>query len=111
MVDHARPLVSIVIPTFNRSDTISRAIKSVLNQTYQEIEVIVVDDGSTDRTAEKLQEFAGRINVIYQRNKGPSSARNVGVNASSGEIVSFLDSDDVWLPGKLAGQIELMQSK
>lgn len=101
-------LVSVVIPTYNRATTISRAIQSVLDQTYRDLEVIVVDDGSTDSTQEILRGFDGRIKVIRQANAGPSSARNCGIKAARGDIVAFLDSDDVWLPSKLERQVEML---
>jgi glycosyltransferase involved in cell wall biosynthesis len=104
-----RPLVSAIIPTYNRGYTVGRAVESILKQTYENIEVIVVDDGSTDDTQEKLKEYGDRIRVLYQRNSGPGPARNRGIEASRGEIIAFLDSDDVWLPTKLARQVSLFQ--
>jgi glycosyltransferase involved in cell wall biosynthesis len=102
-------LVSIIIPTYNRAATIADAVESALSQTYQPIEVIVVDDGSDDDTAAALAGYADRIRLIRQENAGPSAARNRGVAESSGEIVAFLDSDDTWLPEKIRKQVELMQ--
>lgn len=105
------PLVSVIIPTYNRADTVARAIHSVLDQSYQRIEVIVVDDGSTDRTLESLkEEFGSRIQVIRQANLGPSAARNTGVAHSKGEIIAFLDSDDTWRKVKLENQIRMMDA-
>lgn len=104
-----RVLVSAIIPTYNRGYIVDRAIESVLNQTYENIEVIVVDDGSTDNTQEKLKEYGDRIRVVYHRNSGPAAARNRGIEASRGEIIAFLDSDDVWLPTKLERQVSLLQ--
>jgi glycosyltransferase involved in cell wall biosynthesis len=103
------PLVSVVIPTYNRSWIICRAIDSALAQTYTNIEVIVVDDGSTDDTQDKLRAYGNRIRVLTQANAGPSVARNRGIAAASGEIIACLDSDDYWLPGKLAAQVEALE--
>lgn len=100
--------VSVIIPSFNRAGTIARAIDSVLAQTYTDLEVIVVDDGSTDSTGAVLQRYAGRITVLSQSNAGPSAARNRGAAAAHGEILAFLDSDDVWLPTKLERQVRLL---
>ena len=94
----APPLVSIVIPTYNRDDLVAQAIDSALAQTHPRCEVIVVDDGSTDRTPEVLARYAGKITAIRQDNKGLSGARNTGIRAAKGEFVGFLDSDDVWEP-------------
>ncbi|MFO7752407.1 MAG: glycosyltransferase [Desulfobacteraceae bacterium] len=100
----SKPLVSAVIPTFNRGWTVCRAIDSVLTQDYPNIETIVVDDGSLDDTGEKLSPYAGRISLIKQENRGVSAARNTGIRASSGEFVAFLDSDDLWKTRKISSQ-------
>lgn len=94
------PKVSIVIPVYNDGNYVGRAIESALAQTLKEVQVIVVDDGSTDGTPEVLRRYEGRIKVIRQENKGLSAARNAGIAASSGEYVSFLDSDDTIMPKK-----------
>jgi glycosyltransferase involved in cell wall biosynthesis len=104
----ALPLVTAVIPTYNRADTVARAIDSVLGQTYPRIETIVVDDGSTDGTAAVLAGYGDRIRVVSQPNAGASAARNAGIRAASGEIVTFLDSDDRWLPAKTERQVDLL---
>ena len=104
----APPLVSVVIPTYNRADTVRRSIDSVLEQSYCPIEIIVVDDGSTDATREVLQEYGDRILFIHQENGGPSVARNAGAGLASGEFIAFLDSDDTWKPAKVAWQVRLM---
>jgi len=101
-------LVSVIIPTHNRSTTISRTIESVLSQTYKPIELIVVDDGSTDDTVEVLEYFQRSIKLVRQDNRGPSSARNLGARLSSGEVISFLDSDDTWHPEKIERQMRLL---
>jgi glycosyltransferase involved in cell wall biosynthesis len=97
--------VSVVIPTYNRAQYVTKAIESVLAQTYTDYEIIVVDDGSTDDTLGVLQAYAGRIRVIRQENAGPSAARNAGIEAARGRWIAFLDSDDEWLPRKLAVQM------
>jgi glycosyltransferase involved in cell wall biosynthesis len=101
-------LVSAIIPTYNRGYIVHNAIESIFNQTYKNIEVIVVDDGSTDDTQVRLREYGNRIRVVYQSNAGPSAARNRGIEASRGEIIAFLDSDDIWLPTKLERQVSLL---
>ncbi len=98
------PEISIVIPTFNRCWSLQDAIASVLSQTFPRREVIVVDDGSTDATADLLAAYTDDIIVIRQENKGVSAARNAGVAAASGQYIAFLDSDDMWLPEKLFRQ-------
>lgn len=104
-------LVSVVIPTFNRRQWIGASVRSVLEQTYRHVEVIVVDDGSTDGTVEYLaSEFGGRIRVEQMpQNRGRSVARNLGWARAEGEYVAFLDSDDIWLPSKLSRQIPLLE--
>lgn len=105
------PLVSVVIPLYNREKTVQRAVDSVLNQTYTNIEVIVVDDGSTDKSVDKLKKYEGdsRIRVFCQeKNRGANAARNRGIKESQGEYIAFQDSDDEWLPCKLEKQILYM---
>jgi glycosyltransferase involved in cell wall biosynthesis len=105
------PKVSVVIPVLNRPVAIRRAIESVLAQTLQDFEVIVVDDGSTDGTVAAVQSFADRrIRLIrHDRRRGGSAARNTGIRASSAPYVAFLDSDDEWLPTKLERQLEVFE--
>jgi len=105
-----KPLISAIIPTYNRSRTVRSAIDSVLNQTYSPIEIIVVDDGSTDDTSDRLRDYGTKIRLIHQCNAGASAARNAGVRASSGSIVAFLDSDDIWLPKKIEKQVAALQA-
>ncbi len=101
--------VSVIIPTYNRSRIVTRAIDSVLSQSYENFEVIVIDDGSTDDTKEVLKnKYGDSIRYIYQPNKGPSAARNTGINASRFELIAFLDSDDEWLREKLELQVPVM---
>jgi len=96
------PKVSIILPTFNRIDTIVRAIKSVQAQTFEDWELIVVDDGSTDDTAALVSGIDPRITLIRQENRGFTEARNTGIRAGTGEYYAFLDSDDEFLPHHLA---------
>lgn len=100
-------LVSIVIPAYNYAKYLPDAIDSVLAQTYEPIELIVVDDGSTDGTPQVLAEYGNRIRTIRKSNAGLSAARNTGIQAARGEFIAFLDADDQWLPEKLQRQMEL----
>ena len=100
--------VSVVIPTYNRVDVICDAIDSVLSQTHPSIEIIVVDDGSTDNTLVVLEKYHDRIIVVSQENQGCSAARNTGIRSSSGKYVAFLDSDDKWLPQKTEKQLAVL---
>ena len=102
--------VSVIIPTYNRQIVISRAIESVLAQSLSPREVIVVDDGSTDGTADVLASFGDSIRSIRQNNQGQAVARNVGVDHASGDYVAFLDSDDWWNVDKLERQLEFFLS-
>lgn len=103
------PKVSIIIPTYNHSQYVIRAINSSLNQTYKDFEIIVVDDGSTDNTKQVLDPYHKKIKYIYQGNKGLAGARNTGIKASTGEYLQFLDADDEILPTKLEFQVEIME--
>jgi glycosyltransferase involved in cell wall biosynthesis len=95
--------VAVVIPVFNGAKTLARAIDSALGQRFDdEFEVIVVNDGSTDRTAEVLRQYEGRIRVLNQQNRGPAQARNAGVALSNAGYIAFLDADDAFMPDKLA---------
>lgn len=108
---HSAPLVSVVIPTYNRARTIRKALDTALEQTYQNIEIIVVDDGSTDETENVLAFYEGRIRYFKQANQGASAARNRGIREARGKYIAFLDSDDQWLPNKLEKQIALLESQ
>ncbi len=107
-----KPTVSIIIPTYNRGQSIGRSIESVLSQTYQDFEVIVVDDGSTDNTRELVAGFNDeRIRYVrHEENKGEAAARNTGIKAARCDYIAYQDSDDEWLPEKLARQIELLEN-
>ena len=100
------PRVSVIVPVFNAERTASHAIDSVLNQSCLDHELIAVDDGSTDHSADVLARYDGRLRVIRQRNRGPSAARNAGVEGSTGEYLAFLDADDWWRPQMLARVVE-----
>ena len=97
--------VSVIIPTYNHARFLSGAIDSVLAQTRPALEVIVVDDGSTDGTRELLADYGERIRVLRQQNQGVAAARNAGIGAANGEYLAFLDSDDAWYPRKLELQM------
>ena len=99
------PPVSVVVTTYNQAPYIGEAMESVFGQTLEPAEIIVVDDGSTDGTAERLVQFAGRIRYIRQENQGVAASRNTGVAAATGEYVALLDGDDLWEPEKLAVQV------
>jgi len=101
--------VSIIIPTFNRSVLLKRALESIYKQTFLDYEVIVIDDGSTDDTAQMLQVDFPAARYVYQENKGVSSARNKGLNIAKGKWLAFLDSDDEWLAEKLEKQIAILK--
>jgi glycosyltransferase involved in cell wall biosynthesis len=100
-----RPAVSVIIPTYNRAQYVTRAIDSVLAQTYKDYEVIVVDDGSTDHTPEVLAPYRTQVRCFRQPNNGVSAARNLGIHHARGEWIAFLDSDDEWFPDKLSLQM------
>lgn len=102
--------VSVIIPTFNRAQKVSRAVSSVLSQTFNDFEVIVIDDGSFDETADALGKFEDRITLIrHPENSGVSAARNSGIKASRSPVIAFLDSDDYWMPEKLETQIRYLR--
>ena len=108
-----KPVVSVIIPTYNRAHLIGRAIRSVLNQTYTDFELIVVDDASTDNTEEIVKSFKEhRIRYLcHETNRGGSAARNTGIKASHGEYVAFLDADDEWLPCHLERKLGLLNTE
>ena len=97
--------VSVVIPTCNRAHFVRQAITSVLQQDYPDIELIVVDDGSRDGTAAVVSGFGPDVRYLWQENRGVSAARNRGVAVSTGDLIAFLDSDDLWLPSKVSAQV------
>ncbi len=103
------PLVSVIIPTYNRAETVRRAVDSVLAQTFRDFELIVVDDGSTDNTPQVLEAYGRKVIPVRQERAGVSAARNRGIARSSGALLAFLDSDDAWKPEKLAVQTAFFQ--
>ena len=110
-----QPLVSVVIPTYNRANKIVKAIKSVQDQTFENWEIIVVDDGSQDKTCEVIEQILNkdqRIRLIrHQKNKGAQAARNIGIKAAKGEWIAFLDSDDQWLPESLELRLKVARKE
>jgi glycosyltransferase involved in cell wall biosynthesis len=102
-------LISAVIPAYNNGKYIARAIDSVLSQSYKPMEVIVVDDGSTDNTEDVVKTFGDKIKYIRKENGGASSARNVGILAAKGDWIAFLDGDDEWLENRLEDQVSLLK--
>ncbi|ADC73014.1 glycosyl transferase family 2 [Thioalkalivibrio sp. K90mix] len=104
-----KPLVSVIMPAYNTAAYIAESVDSVLDQDYPGIELIVVDDGSTDGTVEVLRGYGDRLTLLTQQNQGAAVARNAGIAAAQGDFIAFIDSDDVWLPGKLTAQVLYMQ--
>ncbi|PDT12152.1 glycosyl transferase [Rhizobium sp. J15] len=109
---HLQPLVSVVVPAFNASPFIERTLVSATSQTYRALEIIVVDDGSTDDTARLVERAAvndARIRLLRTANRGVAAARNTGIEAASGPYVAFLDADDLWHPAKIEKQVEALE--
>ena len=106
MTDFVQPRISCIVPVWNGERFLGQALASVFQQTLPPTEVFVVDDGSTDNSARIAQDFGQRVTLIQQANRGPGAARNVGVSASTGDWIAFLDADDLWLPTKLARQVD-----
>ncbi|WP_297525842.1 glycosyltransferase family A protein [Sulfurovum sp.] len=102
------PTVSIIIPTFNREKYLAEAIESIINQNDYPIEIIVIDDGSTDNTKAIMQQYTPLVQYFYQKNMGQAAARNRGIDIARGEYLAFLDSDDLWTPKKLKLQMDYM---
>ncbi len=105
-----QPLVSVIIPTYNYGSFISESIKSVINQTHDNIEIIVVDDGSTDNTKSVIEEFGRKVKYVFQENSGPSAARNTGIALSHGEYILFLDADDLLGPTSVEKKARALSS-
>jgi len=106
-----KPKVSAIVPAYNSACYIGQAVESILNQTYPDCEIIVVDDGSTDDTRSVLQPYCSRIRYIYQENQGVAAARNRGIQEARGELIAFLDHDDFFLPDKLAAQVACFEAQ
>jgi glycosyltransferase involved in cell wall biosynthesis len=102
--------VSVIIPTYNRAHCIGEAVETVRAQAYCPVEIIVVDDGSTDETRDVLRQYAPDIQYIYQQNAGPPCARNRGLDSATGDVIAFLDSDDLWPADKIKHQISILNS-
>jgi len=107
----SKPLVSVIIPTYNCEAYVGQAISSVLAQTYDHNEIIVVDDGSTDTTRTVLVPYWDRICYVYQENRGLAAARNTGIREAKGDLIAFLDADDIWFPTKLELQVAAFENR
>lgn len=109
-VRHTDPFISVIIPSYNRGYILERAIKSVLQQTYRNFELIVVDDASQDNTADILHHYSSKLHIIrHSIHSGVSAARNSGIMSARGDYIALLDSDDKWMPEKLAHQVNYLQ--
>ncbi|MEK7290503.1 MAG: glycosyltransferase, partial [Planctomycetota bacterium] len=105
------PVVSVILPTYNCANFLPHSIQSILSQTYDSYEIIVVDDGSTDNTKEVLNPFMQRISYIkLEQNKGLPAARNIGIKSALGKYIAFIDADDIWLPEKLQTDIKYFET-
>ena len=104
-----QPLVSVIIPAYNCVEFVSHAINSVLKQNYENKEIIVVNDGSTDDTPDVLESFGDQITVVNKENGGAPTARNAGLRIARGKYIAFLDADDLWLDGKLTMQVRYLE--
>jgi len=105
------PLISCIIPVFNGERYLSEAIESIFKQTYRPLEIIIVDDGSTDRTPTVAERYRERVRYLKQANAGTATARNSGINAAQGEYIAFLDSDDLWPSEKLERQLARFEAR
>lgn len=105
-----KPEVSVIIPAYNAEGYLAETIESALAQTFRSFEIFVVDDGSADRSADIAERYAPQVRVLRKKNGGPASARNLGICESSGNFIAFLDSDDLWMPDKLARQVAYFES-
>lgn len=110
MIQPDSPTVSVILPTYNRCRLLKRAVDSVLDQTCRDFELIVVDDGSSDDTPALLARYGDRLRAIRQPNRGVSAARNAGIRQAAGKLIALLDSDDYWLPQKLARQVAFFEN-
>jgi glycosyltransferase involved in cell wall biosynthesis len=103
-------LVSVIIPVYNGEKYIRCAIDSVLKQDYQSIEIVVIDDGSSDSTLQILNEYGDKVSIYQQPNKGSAAARNLGIKMANGTYIAFLDADDYWFPGKVSAQMQALRA-
>jgi glycosyltransferase involved in cell wall biosynthesis len=111
MITASPTAVSVILPTYNRGWIVTEAIDSVLQQNYGNLELIVVDDGSTDDTSRLLSAYGDRLRIIRQANRGVSAARNTGIRAAGGDLIALLDSDDAWMPGKVTAQVAFFKAQ
>ena len=109
MTTNQQPLVSVIVPVYNGADFLAEAIESIQQQTYRPLEIIIVDDGSTDSGPQIIKEFGNRVQSLRQNNAGPSAARNAGLQLARGEIIGFLDADDLWPPEKLNMEMQCLR--
>lgn len=109
-INGAPALVSVILPTYNRAWTLKEAVDSVLDQDYPHIELIVIDDGSTDTTQDLLAPYGDRIRVLTQANRGVSAARNAGIRSAGGSLIALLDSDDAWDKRKISCQVDFFKA-
>ncbi|MFH1395272.1 MAG: glycosyltransferase [Candidatus Omnitrophota bacterium] len=100
--------VSVIIPAYNKADLTVKTVKSVLAQTYKNIEIIVVDDGSTDNTTERLKPYCNRIKYVYKNNGGACSARNLGIKKTAGDYIALIDCDDIYIPEKIEISVDFL---
>lgn len=107
--DTAPPRVSVVIPAYNSAQYLGEAVQSIFDQTFDDYEIIVVDDGSTDNTRDLVESYGGRVRYVHQENGGASKARNRGIAEARGAYIAFLDADDCWEPDKLEKQVSLLE--
>src|ERR1700676_2385578 len=103
------PGVSVIVPVFNAARTVEQAIESVRSQTFDDFEIIAVDDGSSDSSMEKLRRSGSAVKILQEKNRGPSAARNLGIANSIGEYLAFLDADDWWKPELLARMVAALE--
>ena len=108
-INYGKSLVSVVIPNYNYAHYLSDCINSILQQSYKNIEVIFVDDGSTDESVLIAKSFSERVKIIVQDHKGVNAARNLGISHAMGKYIAFCDSDDVWLPDKIEKQLDYLE--
>ncbi len=111
MKEEKNMLISTIIPVYNGARYISEAIQSILDQDYPRMEILVVDDGSTDDTARVVRQFEPRVSYVYQENAGIAATMNQGLRMAKGDYLAFLDSDDYWLPGKISTQWNVLQER
>ena len=104
------PRVSVIIPSYNCARYLGRAIDSVSEQTYKDYEIVLVDDGSTDDTKDVAMRYGKKVTYLYQQNQGLSAARNQGISKASGELLAYLDADDMWYPEKLERQVAFLDA-